>query len=682
MAMIEKIRRQGWLIVGVIGLCMLSFLVPYQAVIALLNLDDSTLGSIRGEDIDRREWAEAIEQQRVLFNYSGNDQSLSNDTWNNIVENRLMNPVYNDLGLVVTEEEFDAVTFGEILSPYVKSTIYGGQDSTALKEQMRMNFDGMTPDMYTGWKKLITQKRLREKFDLLVKSGIYANSIDAKWGFKQQNDKVNVDYVVKTYAEIPDSSVTWTESDIRSYYNAHKKDREYKQEASRSLEYIRFPVTPSAADSAEVRSTLLALVPEFKSAANDSSFVAVSATTSGAGVKPYVSGSLPEPFNTLVLTDTVGDVVGPYQEGGSMKIAKISRRVMEVDSVQARHILLKEKGAEGKAKADSLKKVIEKQKNFAAMAALYGTDGTKDKGGDLGMFGRGAMVPPFEKACFDGKVGQIQVVETSFGFHVVEVTKKNTPKQVTYLAVVDKPLVASAATRKAAYNEVSEFTINFSDSASFRNAADTLNGGTPITPAENIRPNATAIPGLTNAGEVIQWAYRAEVGEVSQPMLVDDQWIVAVLTDIKEKGVPTLENVYDKMKEKVIQEKKAEKYMALMSSGSLQEIATAAGTTVKQAVNLTLRSGNIPGSGVNTNENEVIGAAFGLAKDFISSPIKGEGGVYVLQRTSEILTGESQDSYAADRDNLVRTLESRAPMSVFNSFRENGEVEDNRYGNP
>jgi peptidyl-prolyl cis-trans isomerase D len=679
MAMIAKIRKQGWLIVGVIGIAMLGFLIPYQAVFALLNLGSGELGSIRGETVGQKEWADAVERQKVLFNYSGNESSLSNDTWNNLVETKLMTPTYHKLGLVVTEEEWDEIVFGEVLSPYVKTTIYSGQDSAALKDQMRLNFDGMTTQMYTGWKNLITLKRQREKFDLMVKKGMYANQIDGKWAFKQQNDKVEVDYVVKTYAEIPDSSVTWTESDIRAYYNKHKNERQYRQETSRSIEYIKFPVKPSSADSAAVRESLTALIEGFKSATSDSAYAALNAATPGQGVRAYTAGTLPAGLDSQILTDTVGDVVGPYVEGNSMKITRISRRATEVDSVQARHILLKEKGPEGKAKADSLKKVIQKSKNFAEMAAKFGTDGTKDSGGDLGLFGRGAMVAPFEKACFDGKIGEVQVVETNFGYHVVEVTKKNAPKPVTYIATIDKPLLASAATRKSAYSEVNDFTILFPDSASFRAAADTLNGGTPRTPAQNIRPNATSIPGLTEASEVITWTYSAEPGDVSQPMSAGDDWVVAVLTDIKERGVPTLENVYDQMKSKVIQEKKAEMYAELMKTGTLQEIATATGSTIKKGSNITLKSSNIPGSGVSAQEHALIGACFGIPKGNISSPIKGEGGVYVIQRSTDVALVESQDGYLSDRDNLTKGYQARAAMSIFNSFREYGEVEDNRY---
>ncbi|MCC6599838.1 MAG: peptidylprolyl isomerase, partial [Crocinitomicaceae bacterium] len=533
-----------------------------------------------------------------------------------------------------------------------------------------------------GWTNLFITKRQRELFDLMVKNGIYSNNIDVKWASISINDRVTVDYVVKTYAEIPDSAITWTESDIRAYYNKHKKDRDYKQETSRSVEYIKFPVVPTSGDSADVRNSLLSLSDQLKSAPNDSAFATTNATTPGLAYRAYTFGSLAEPFNMQVLTDTVGDLVGPYSEGSSLKISKITKRVEEVDSVQARHILLKEKGDIAKVKADSLKKVILKENNFAAMAAIYGTDGTKDKGGDLGMFARGNMVKEFENACFNGKVGEVQIVETSFGVHLVEVTKKNAPRLVTYLSTIDKPIEASPATRTAAYNQVSEFTINYGDSASFRNAADTLNGGVPINPAKNIRPNATNISGLSNADKVVQWAYssKVEVGEVSPPLQVESQWIVALLTEIKEKGVPTLENVYDRVKDEVIKDKKAEKYAEMMKSGAtLQDIATAASSTVKRGENITLKSTNIPGSGVSQPENELIGVCFGLKKDFISSPIKGKGGIYVVQRTADIIEGSSADNYASDRENLANSLQSRAGMGIFNSMKEEANIVDNRF---
>ena len=150
--------------------------------------------------------------------------------------------------------------------------------------------------------------------------------------------------------------------------------------------------------------------------------------------------------------------------------SKLTSRGFEIDSVQARHILFKEKGAAGKAKCDSLKQLIASKKGkFAELATKYSTDpGSAVKGGDLGMFGRGAMVPEFDAACFNGKVGDLQIVETQFGTHLIEVTKKGAAKPVTYYAQVERPIAPSAATKKETYQKAIDFIQSHGDSASFQ----------------------------------------------------------------------------------------------------------------------------------------------------------------------------------------------------------------------
>lgn len=679
MAMIEKIRRQSWLILLLVGFGILSFLIPYDAVIALFGGSNSDIGRIDGTGITARAWQTATGVRGKLFQYNGNQDNVSNDTWNQLQDSILFSDEYSELGLDITEEEYDAMVFGDNLSPFVLQTIYQGKDSTEMKEQMRQNFESFETGMAQGWKSLIIATRKREKYDAMVKKGPFANSLDGKWAFKMANDKVSVDYVVKTYAEIPDSTIQVTDSDIRAYYNKHKNDREYKQDVGRSIEFIKFPVQASSADSADLETSLEALVAPFQASKDDSSYAASNSATAGQAVIKAKSGTLPAPYDTQITTDSIGKVVGPFVQGNSYKLVKIMKRGFEVDSVQARHILFKEKTPAGRAKADSVKNVIAREKNFEAMAAMYGTDGTKDKGGDLGTFGKGAMVAPFEKACFEGAVGELQIVSTDFGWHIVEVTKKGANAPYTGLAVIEKPLGASQLTIKGAYQLARDFSQNYADTASFRNAADTLNGGTTISKAQNIKPNATSISGLANAGQVVSWAYGAELGEVSQPFMIDDNYIIAVLIDVKERGAPTFDNVKDKMKDKVIKEKKAEKYIDMMKTGTLQEIATACVTEVKHADNVSMKSTNIPSSGVSVNENKLIGALFGLKTGTMSTPIVGEGGVYVIQRNADVLPGASTDNYVSNMETLSTGFASRAGNEVLKSFKEVADIEDNRF---
>ena len=104
------------------------------------------------------------------------------------------------------------------------------------------------------------------------------------------------------------------------------------------------------------------------------------------------------------------------------------------EKIQASHILVSWKGAmrsaqtrtkpEAKKRIDEVVAKLKKGEDFGKLAAVYGEDGTKSKGGDLGLFGHGAMIAPFESAAFALKVGEVSgIVETPFGFHVIKRTK-------------------------------------------------------------------------------------------------------------------------------------------------------------------------------------------------------------------------------------------------------------------
>jgi len=677
MAMIEKIRQQRGLLLVMVGMGLLSFLIPYDAVMSLFGNGTSDIGEIDGQSISAQEWRKALEDREPLFQYQGNEQSLSNDTWSQMTENILYQDEFAAMGIEITDEEYEEITFGELLSPFVKSTIYGGKDSTALKEQVRKGFDGMDAKMADNWKKLIKQKRQKEKYDAMLKKGVYANNIDAKWAFKTANDKVSIDFVVKSFTEIPDSTVEWTDSDVRAYYNKHKNDREYRQETSRTVKYLNFPVAASPSDSASSKEALEKLTADFRTASNDSMFAINNAATGNEAYTKYTDGMLPAEVETRIKNDSLGTVMGPFIHNGRYLLVKSSKRGLDNNMVEARHILIKDKTT-GKAKLDSLQAVISKNKNFEEMAKQYSQDpGSGAQGGGLGKFGRGQMVKPFEDACFNGAIGSLQIVESEFGWHLIEVTGKNFP--FTKVAQIDRPIEPSSKTVKSAYAMAKDFTLNCSDTTAFRMAADTLQGGTKMVEAKNIKPNSTSVAALADAGELVGWCYSAELGEISQPMLIGKDYVIAALTEVKEKGVPTFENVYDVMKAETIKEKKAEKYAAMMNEGSLTDIAARIQSEVKKAENVTLRSSNLPSSGVSVAENVVIGACFGLGTGKMSKAIVGKGGVYVIQRSADITAGESVDNYAADLDRTTATYQQKAANSVFNSFKEAAQIEDNRY---
>jgi len=106
------------------------------------------------------------------------------------------------------------------------------------------------------------------------------------------------------------------------------------------------------------------------------------------------------------------------------------------DTARARHILIAKAAgddekakAEKRAKAEGLRKQLLGGANFADLAAKNSDCPSKQNGGDLGVFARGQMVKPFEDAAFSQKINEIgPVVETEFGYHIIQVTERSVSK--------------------------------------------------------------------------------------------------------------------------------------------------------------------------------------------------------------------------------------------------------------
>jgi hypothetical protein len=117
----------------------------------------------------------------------------------------------------------------------------------------------------------------------------------------------------------------------------------------------------------------------------------------------------------------------------------------------------------------------------------------------------------------------------------------------------------------------------------------------------------------------------------------------------------------------------------MMTGSSMEEIAGKVTGQVKTFETLSMAMRNIPTSGVQETESAAIGAAFGLPTGNISAPIKGKGGVYVIQRVADVTNVESPDNYVSFKNDKIRGQKASAPMTVFNSLREAAEIEDYRF---
>ncbi|MDZ4824059.1 MAG: peptidylprolyl isomerase [Flavobacteriales bacterium] len=689
--MIDKIRSKGWLVIVVVGLGLILFLLPPDAINSLFGGGQNpTVGKINGDDIKQSQWTDLLQKRRVLYQNNSNVTGLSNEVWNDYVERSLLTDEYEELGLEITDEEFDGTMYGENLSPFNLSTFYNNTDSMALREKQRTYMEDRAeaaPDWYAGIIELAKSKRIKEKYTNLIKKGMYANKLDGKHTYAYQNNTVNIEFVVKTYAEVADSLITYNDRDLRAYYNKHKNDEEWKNiDDARVLEYITYSVLPSAEDSTSIKTELETLKPLWNTTTNDSVFVSAHSLGNTYIKLDYTDGQFKGPENANIVGDSVGSVIGPYADGTYIRLVKVLGRALDtqVDSVSVRHILFdnKQKSIDMallRTKADSLKKVILKEKNFEAMVIKHSEDpGSKNIGGKYWVK-KGQMVPPFEKASFEGKKGDLQIIDTDYGVHIVEVLEYDPQIMETQLSIIDRVIAGSEITKRGAKADALNFSSTYQDSVSFRNAADTM--GLTVTPVPQLKRTDQKVGMLNSAGDVISWAFNTdtEIGQVSHPMQVDDQLLIALLLDKKEKGAPSYENVKDKVKREVINEKKAEYLIEKMNPGkNLQEVATAVVGSVKKADNLKMSSNTIPGT--SGNEYEAVGLAYGIPEKSISKPIKGKNGVYVIAPTGPIVVAAEKGTYLEDQEKIIQNLQSRAVLTPYNSMKDNADIVDKRFG--
>ena len=585
--MIEQIRNRQGLLLAMIGIGMLGFLVPYDAVLALIGQGNNRdVGSVGGQSVSAIEYRMELEERRRL-GFSG--EQLQDEVWSDLTSNIVLDDTYDALGLEVTDAEFQEMLFGDLDSPYMSRAFYSNGENKAFWQQ---NFGAMlTTDQgkmnLLSYKKMIIGKRKKEKLDALLADALYTNSLEGKYEFKNTDTKAEIKYVAKLYKNIPDGDVDVSESDIKRYYSAHKDDPKYQQTEGRNISFVKIPVGASADDLKSMEVELEGLAEDWADAED-----AVAYATEANGREDIRNLRLAQVEldvnESKFFSEAIGSVVGPYTKNGQIQIARILDRSMVPDeAAKCRHILLTAKDASDKdematlgQRADSLKRVLRNGGDFDDLVQRFSGDpGSKSTGGVYDFFPKGRMVKPFEDFCFNKPIGALGWVETTYGVHLIEVLDRRTKVEEARVAFITKEVAASAATARDAYAMASEFAINATDKESLMAAAK--EAGYSTGEANSIAPAARSIAGVKDASEIVAWSYRSQEGEVSNPILTSDFYIVAHLDAITKAGAPDLEDVREKMVEGATNEAKGKLYAKKMEGSSLDDVAAAVSETVK-----------------------------------------------------------------------------------------------------
>jgi peptidyl-prolyl cis-trans isomerase D len=693
MAVIGKIREHGTLLGVIVGGALVLFVVG-DFIGNRGGGDDRNVGRVAGEDVSIQEFSTRVEQQLDLYRQNGStvdnqlQEQVRNAVWNEILRERtlMVQAAEAGFGNSIGREEYDDIRFGNNILPDFRNNqnfmdpATGQPDRNKLKQYFKYVQENNLA-LLEMQKQTFVPQRIQAKYNTLLKKSCFVNKAQETDDQEAKGAKAHVEFAAVRYESRPDSLFPVDAAELGRFYEAHKNDRKYEQKASRGFAYVSFPATPTAEDVENAMADMRSLKEDFTLARGlkaDSALVMAYADSKNPVPVAYVPGSADQANDSLIAHADTGTVVGPFRDGGVLKVVKVAE-LADVEEARVRHILLSTQGkspaeeAAVKQRADSILAVVRKDHGkFEDLVSAFSDDpGSKSTGGVYEWFDRKRMVPEFTKASFDEKVGAITEVKTSYGYHIVDVLGQRSRKERRVLTVDRK--IAPVQAMKAAWKKANEYSLNHPDTASFRKGAEEL--GLAWTPVEELRADQKFVPGLQEAEEVVRWVDRAEPGsKPSEPLTSGDSYVVAVLTAVREAGVPALADVREAFTKEVRKEKKAEAMLAeLKGVADVAAAAKAIGGEVLQAPALSLAANSLPGG---YNDIAAIGAFFGL-DSAQATVVKGDMGVY-FARLSGITPAPAVETAPQQSKALTDRVRNRAEGQAFNALKEAAEVTDNR----
>jgi peptidyl-prolyl cis-trans isomerase D len=693
MATLERIRKKGGILVAImIGFALAAFiLMDFFSGKGNANRGSIEIGEVEGTAISYDAFQNEINQAEDFNKLRSGQTSIDENTqyqireqiWNQMVQDILMGAKYNEVGIQVTTDELLDLATGKNVHPAIRQ-MFTDPQTGIFNPQAVLNFlrnRKSDPNAYFYWEylqKLIISEKLSSKYTNLFKKGLYVTQSQVNSEANAKLRSVNFDFIAVNYRSIADSIVEVTESEIQDYFNKNKED--YKQEAERSIQYVTFTVTPSQEDKQMAEEWITETKEEFSNPATDAAqFVTMNSDL------PFEDKNLKLDNVRIAIQDFAkngkeGDVYGPYLEDETYKLSRIVSIKQMPDSVKARHILIQEQDANaGNALADSLIKLINKGTDFATLARQHSKDtGSAINGGDLNWFKEGAMVKPFNDACFNGKKGDIVKVESQFGIHIINIQDLGKLTTKYKIATLAREVRYSSKTYQQKYAEANKFAANNNTADKFIAAIKTEN----LTPRfATLKTNDRNVGGLESSRRLVQWAFEADVNDMS-PTIYEfgNEFVIAVITDAKEKGYKDVNDpsIANRIKSIVVKDKKAEMIITKIkenkaSSESLTSLAQKMESQVQSAANINFGSFQVPGAGP---EPALIALASTSEVNEISAPVIGNNAVFVVKVTSESVS-DTPDTNST-RTQLEQSLGYKVDYTLLESIRQNASLTDER----
>ena len=430
---------------------------------------------------------------------------------------------------------------------------------------------GLSPGSF---EESVRQDLLEAQLADIIRRGSHVSEDEAWASFQRENRKMTLSYIAVDSTPF-ESAVTVNEEELTKFFEG--KQESYRNPASVKVRYIAYKVADAAAK----------------------------VTVSDVDLNEYYD------LNKNV------EFQNEEQVGARHILKKVAKDADEETKKAARTAI------------EAVAARLAAGEDFATVATAESEDpGSAVKGGDLGLFGRGRMVPPFDAAAFALEKGKVSdIVETDFGFHIILVYEKRPAGTSSFEEVKDK-IQQTLAKQKAVdqvFDDAAADAATIGEGTSFDSVATTRGAKieeTPLFSQGDVVPGIGAAPAFVEAALAL-----ANPGDASQPVKVGEDYYLLTLAEKKDSFIPPMAEVRKKVEEDFrkqaaieLARKRADELLASAKTGmKLADLATQDGLTVAKAEDVTADSKFVVG----------VGAVPGLADVAFQTTADGE----VLART-------------------------------------------------
>jgi parvulin-like peptidyl-prolyl isomerase len=380
-------------------------------------------------------------------------------------------------------------------------------------------------------------------------------------------------------------------------------------------------------------------------------------------------------------------IAGPIQRADGTYFFRVDdRRVGESEVVKASHILIKtDAGVNSDSAKAEIEKILQTAKSgkepFAILATTHSQDqGSAPKGGDLGYFKRGMMVPEFDSAAFAGKVGDILgPIKTQFGYHIIYIEDKRN-EDLKYSEIRLAPIISTASKTK-----------RFRDAVSIQKQVlegtpfDTVVARLGLTP--QLSPFFEKGKAILGSRYIVDLAYKNNEGDVLEPLELDRYGVVvAIINDVRETGFKSLEDVREEISQRLgkikllnlAKIKADELYNKVSGAPSLSALAIEPEySNLVKELPMFKPSPSVPGVGSDAAFSPNV---FKLPENKINQPFRGENAYYIVEVKNRTIPAE--DKISQEINPYTAQLQQQSKGSVFyqwfQSLKDKSQIEDFR----